>query len=212
MNQKNSLPNPQGIDISIKPETQIYWRDPKYKFTKNHNLYLEPIPITKDTSKTNGSILMDRFNIVPTKLTPINAMFLDPNNSIYTITTNLYPKINTKPVNFLEMEGTPENEDTKILDTTDGMKSYMIVIKNIQQIIFPELLPEEKKHMTNALHKLQKKYIENKPNMTKQLMQQIQNEYFTRVKPVYERYYKYSDNKEYNPMNAYEMGFDDDIF
>ena len=37
-----------------------------------------------------------------------------------------------------------------------------------------ELLPEEKKHMTNALHKLQKKYIENKPNMTKQLMQQIQ--------------------------------------
>ena len=104
------------------------------------------------------------------------------------------------------------NEDTKILDTTSDMKSYMIVIKNIQQIIFPELLPEEKKYMINALNKLQKKYIENKPNMTKQLMQQIQNAYYSKVKPVYERYYKYSDNKEYNPMNAYEMGFDDDIF
>ena len=100
MNQKNSLPNLQGIDISIKPKTKIYWRDPKYNYTKNHDRYLEPIPITKDTTKTNGSISVDRFNIVPTKLTPINAMFLDPNNSIYTIPTNLYPTINTKPVNF----------------------------------------------------------------------------------------------------------------
>ena len=99
------------------------------------------------------------------------------------------------------MDGTPENEDTKILDTTDGMKSYMIVIKNIQQIIFPELLPEEKKYMTNALHKLQKKYIENKPNMTKQLMQRIQNEYFTRVKPVYERYYKYNGISKFRYCN-----------
>ena len=212
MNQKNSLPNPLGITVSIKPKTQIYWRDPKYNIVKNHDRHLEPIPVTKDTSLTNGSILMDRFNVVGSKLTPINAMFLDPNNSIYTLPTNLYPKINTDIISFLDKDNINTNEDTKILDTTSDMKSYMIVIKNIQQIIFPELLPEEKKYMINALNKLQKKYIENKPNMTKQLMQQIQNAYYSKVKPVYERYYKYSDNKEYNPMNAYEMGFDDDIF
>jgi hypothetical protein len=53
------------------------------------------------TKLTNGSILSDRFNVVPMILTSVNAMFYDPTLLLLSDhDVHLSPPLNTEPVNF----------------------------------------------------------------------------------------------------------------
>ena len=120
---KLSLPNPQGIKYTITPPNTIYWRDPKYSLSMP-DLKREPVPTTKDTTKTNGSILTDRFNVVPTKLLPINALMFDPKHRLIKHDMNLTPKINIQPVSFLENPVDPNDVPTYIVpDMTIYLKN-----------------------------------------------------------------------------------------
>jgi hypothetical protein len=97
---KLSLPNPQGIKYTQTPPNTIYWRDPKYRLS-NIDLKKEPVAITKDTTKTNSSVLTGRFNVVPTKLLPINALLFDPKHRLIKHDMNLTPKKKYRTCQFL---------------------------------------------------------------------------------------------------------------
>ena len=205
MNLKPSIPNPQGINVYIKPKNHIYWRDPKYTI-QNHDQNLEQSPITKDSSLTNGSVLNDRFNIVPLKLTPINAMFLDPKTSIYIIPTNITPKMNTDIISFLNTDNQKhQNEDNTIISEKPDMKIYLKLIMYIQNRMANHLNHAEKIIMKKSLDSLQKSYIQNKNSLTNKILTNILDKYYSDVKEVYEDYYKRSD-QSFNPMHEFEMG------
>ena len=198
---KLSLPNPQGIKYTQTPPNTIYWRDPKYSLSKA-DLKKELVPITKDTTKTNGSILTDRFNVVPTKLLPINALMFDPKHRLIKHDMNLTPKINTQHISFLENPTDPNDAPTAIVP---DMTIYLKLIAYIHNRIMAHLPADKKTVLKDALHNLQKKYISNKSKMTNNIINSILNEYYTEVKSTYEYYYSRSD-KSFNPMHEFEMG------
>ena len=84
----------QGIENTIKPPKNIFWRDPKF-IIQNHPMHKEPPPNFKPSEITNLSISADRFNIAyNNKITPIVAQVIDQNNIIKTLhNMNLTPKI-----------------------------------------------------------------------------------------------------------------------
>lgn len=167
---------------------------------------LETGPITKDTSLTNGSLTNDRFNIVPIKLTPINAMFLDPKKSIYILPTNITPKMNTDIISFLNTDNQKhQNEDDTIISEKPDMKIYLKLIMYIQNRMANHLNHAEKIIMKKSLDSLQKSYIQNKNSLTNKIITNILDKYYSDVKEVYEDYYKRSD-QSFNPMHEFEMG------
>ena len=203
--------NTQGISNTIlNPKKPILWRDPS-SIIINRDLYREPAPNFKPSQLTNGSVFSDRFNVVTsTRLIPINATVVDPKFIIKNETNKfITPPLNVKVVNFLKLNHSiSTSKENAVISTKPDFNAYMKIIAYIKGKIITFLTVDEKEVLKEAMHTLQNKYIQNKDHLTESIITSMINEYYTRVKPVYTRYYE-SSNKMFNPMNIFEMGISD---
>ena len=146
--------NTQGISNTIlNPKKPILWRDPS-SIIIHRDLYREPTPNFKPTQITNGSVLADRFNVVTTRLIPINATVIDPKFIIFNNTNKfITPPLNVKVVNFLKLDNSiSTSKENAIISTKPDFNAYMKIIAYIKGKIIAFLTVDEKEVLKEAMN------------------------------------------------------------
>ena len=202
----SALPNDIGLLHNvIKNPNNIFYRDPKYTiFAKPQNT--QPKPLMLDSRIVNNSKFQDGFIVANHASKPVKAYHVDPKYRTRSINENALSLPNMKRVNFLTMNTIKPDVITD-LSQKPTFQLYVQIIRQIYKRMMDDITASDQQVLNSAFESFQKDYVnKNKnKNMNDVQLDNMINNYISKVKEVFMRWYDTSD-KSFNPVLTLESG------
>ena len=202
----SALPKDRGpIHNIITNPNRIFYRDPQYSISSRPiNQHTLPSPLMLDSRIVNNSKFQDGFIVATNKSTASKAYHIDPKYRTRPLNQYALPPPNMKRVNFLTMNSA-KTDTTTDLKQKPTFQLYVQIIRQIYKRMADDITASDQTVLNNAFESFQKEYVNKKNNMNDVQLDSMINNFISRVKEVFMRWYDTSD-KSFNPVLTLESG------
>ena len=202
----SALPKDRGpIHNIITNPNRIFYRDPQYSISSRPiNQHTLPSPLMLDSRIVNNSKFQDGFIVATNKSTASKAYHIDPKYRTRPLNQYALPPPNMKRVNFLTMNSA-KTDTTTDLKQKPTFQLYVQIIRQIYKRMADDITASDQTVLNNAFESFQKEYVNKKNNMNDVQLDNMINNFISRVKEVFMRWYDTSD-KSFNPVLTLESG------
>ena len=181
----SALPKDRGpIHNIITNPNRIFYRDPQYSISSRPiNQHTLPSPLMLDSRIVNNSKFQDGFIVATNKSTASKAYHIDPKYRTRPLNQYALPPPNMKRVNFLTMNSA-KTDTTTDLKQKPTFQLYVQIIRQIYKRMADDITASDQTVLNNAFESFQKEYVTKKNNMNDVQLDNMINNFISRVKEV----------------------------